>query len=71
MFFASSPGLLFILISIPVRFFDSSVAIVAAAWVVVLQGFVLKQVMGFDIRRTILTLAVSFMILLFIYLQFR
>ena len=70
MFFASSPALLFILISIPVRYFDSSVAIVAATWVVVLQGFVLKQVMGFDFRRTILTLTVGFMILLFIYLQF-
>jgi len=35
-----------------------------------LQGFVLKQVMGFDTRRTILTLAVGFMILLFVYLEF-
>jgi hypothetical protein len=70
MFFASSPALLFILISVPVRIFYISIAIVAAAWVIVLQGFVLKQVMGFDTRRTILTLAVGFMILLFIYLQF-
>jgi hypothetical protein len=71
MFFASSPALLFILVAIPVHLFYQSVAIVAAAWVVVLQGFVLKQVMGFDVRRTVLTIAVSFMILLFIYLQFR
>jgi hypothetical protein len=70
MFFAASPALLFILISIPVPIFYRAVAIVAAAWVIVLQGFVLKQVMGFDVRRTILTLAVGFMILLFIYLQF-
>jgi hypothetical protein len=70
MFFAASPALLFVLISIPVPIFYRAVAIVAAAWVIVLQGFVLKQVMGFDVRRTILTLAVGFMILLFIYLQF-
>jgi hypothetical protein len=70
MFFASSPALLFILISIPVPIFYGSVAIIVASWVVVLQGFVLKQVMGFDVRRTVLTLAVGFMILLFIYLQF-
>jgi hypothetical protein len=70
MFFAASPALLFVLISIPIPIFYRSVAIVAAAWVIVLQGFVLKQVMSFDIRRTILTLAVGFMILLFIYLQF-
>jgi len=70
MFFAASPALLFAFISIPVRIFYVSVALVAAAWVILLQGFVLKQVMGFDTRRTILTLAVGFMILLFIYLQF-
>ncbi len=70
MFFASSPALLFILISIPVYDFYAPVATVVAAWVVVLQAFVLKQVMGFDTRRTVLTLAVGFMILLFIYLQF-
>lgn len=70
MFFAASPALLFILVAIPVSIFYQSVAIVVALWVVVLQGFVLKQVMGFDARRTVLTLAVGFMILLFIYLQF-
>lgn len=68
MFFASTPALLFILIAIPVRLFYISVAIIAAAWVVTLQGFVVKQVMGFDARRTVLTLAVGFMILLFVYL---
>lgn len=70
MFFAASPALLFILVAIPVSIFFQSVAIIVALWVVVLQGFVLKQVMGFDARRTVLTLAVGFMILLFIYLQF-
>ncbi len=57
------------LISIPVPIFYKTVAIVATAWVVLLQGFVLKQVMGFDTRRTVLTLAVGFMILLFVYLE--
>lgn len=70
MFFAASPALLFVLISIPVPLFYRTVAIVAASWVIILQGFVIKQVMGFDLRRTVLTLAVGFMILLFIYLQF-
>lgn len=69
MFFASSPALLFILIAIPVQLLYGAVAIIAAAWVVLLQGFVLKQVMGFNTQRTVLTLAVGFMILLFIYLS--
>lgn len=69
MFFASSPGLLFILIAIPVPVLYRAVAIIAAAWVVLLQGFVLKQVMGFNTQRTVLTLAVGFMILLSIYLS--
>ncbi len=70
MFFALSPGLLFILISIPVPILYKSVAIVISAWVVLLQGFVLKQVMELDLRRTVLTFAVAFLILLFVYLQF-
>src|SRR5207247_9137517 len=70
LFFSVSPAFLFILISIPVPLFYKTVAIVATAWVVLLQGFVLKQVMGFDTRRTVLTLAVGFMILLFVYLEF-
>ena len=69
MFFASSPALLFILIAIPISLLTTSVALVAAAWVVLLQGFVLKHVMGFNTQRTVLTLAVGFMILLFIYLS--
>lgn len=69
MFFASAPAFLFILIAIPVRTFYVSVAIIAAIWVVALQGYVVKQVMGFDTRRTVLTLSVGFMILLFVYLS--
>ncbi|HYY91463.1 MAG TPA: YIP1 family protein, partial [Candidatus Dormibacteraeota bacterium] len=71
MFFSSSPALLFILVAIPVQPFYQAIAILATVWVIALQGFVLKQVMGFDTRRTVLTLAVGFMILLFIYLSFR
>lgn len=70
MFFAATPALLFLLISIPVPIFPQSIAIITTGWMVILQGFVVKQVMGFDFRRTVLTLAVGFMILLFIYLQF-
>ena len=68
MFFSSTPALLFIFIAIPVPILYQSVAVVAAAWVILLQSFVLKQVMGFDARRTVLTFTVGFMILLFIYL---
>ncbi len=70
MFFSFSPALFFILIAIPVAVLYKTVAIVISAWVVASQGFVLKQVMGIDLRRTVLTFAVAFMILLFIYLQF-
>ncbi|MBO0888987.1 YIP1 family protein [Candidatus Bathyarchaeota archaeon] len=71
MFFAGSPALLFVLVAVPVQLFYGAVAILAAGWIIALQGFVLKQVMGFDTRRTVLTLAVGFMILLFVYLSFR
>jgi hypothetical protein len=70
MFFSLSPALLFILVAIPVPILYKTVAIVISAWIIGSQGFVLKQVMGIDLRRTVLTFAVAFMILLFIYLQF-
>ena len=53
-----------------INWIPGTVAIVASVWIVVSQVFALKQVMGFDIRRTMLTVAVGLLILAFIELQF-
>jgi hypothetical protein len=81
LFFASSPFLLFLLITIPVPpilvqgtvpvyWFQGTVAVAAVVWLFLSQVFVLKQVMGLNMRRTILTVAVGLLILAFIGLQF-
>ena len=77
-FFASSPGVLFLLVSIPLQSVNQLVgltyvivvSIFASSWVVLCQAFVLKQVMGFSPARTFLTFVVGFLILLFVWLQF-
>ena len=71
MFFSAAPGALFILISIPIRAVYTSVTIIAAVWVVSSQTFALKQVMGFNAQRTLLTVGVSFLALVFISLIFQ
>jgi hypothetical protein len=81
LFFASSPFILFLLITIPippiivqgnvpVYWFQGTVAVTAAAWLFLSQVFALKQVMGLNLRRTVLTVAVGLLILAFIGLQF-
>jgi hypothetical protein len=81
LFFASSPFLLFLLITIPVPpitvqgnvpvyWFQGIVAVAAVVWLFLSQIFVLKQVMGLNLRRTILTVAVGLLILAFIGIQF-
>jgi hypothetical protein len=81
LFFASSPFLLFLLITIPVPpitvqgnvsvyWFQGIVAVAAVVWLFLSQIFVLKQVMGLSLRRTILTVAVGLLILAFIGIQF-
>jgi hypothetical protein len=80
LFFASSPFLLFLLISIPVPpvliqgnvlyWFQGAIAVAAVAWLFLSQVFALKQVMGLSPRRTILTVAVGLLILAFIGIQF-
>ena len=81
LFFASAPFLLFLLITIPVSpitvqgsvplyWFQGMIAIAAVAWLFLSQVFVLKQVMGLNLRRTILTVAVGLLILAFIGIQF-
>lgn len=69
-FFSAGPSFLFILLVIPFYPFQAAVTLVSAAWVVVAQGYVLKQVMGFNIQRTFLTIAVGLLVLIFVYLQF-
>ncbi len=81
LFFASSPFLLFLLITVPVPpvsvqgnvpvyWFQGIVAVAAVVWLFLSQIFVLKQVMGLSLRRTILTVAVGLLILAFIGIQF-
>jgi hypothetical protein len=81
LFFASSPFFLFLLITIPVPailvqgnipvyWFQGIIAVAAVAWLFLSQVFVLKQVMGLNLRRTILTVAVGLLILAFIGIQF-
>ncbi len=81
LFFASSPFLLFLLITIPVPpilvqgnvpvyWFQGTIAVVAVVWLFLSQVFALKQVMGLNLRRTVLTVAVGLLILAFIGLQF-
>jgi Yip1 domain len=70
LFFSAGPSFLFILLVIPFYPLQVIVTLVAAVWVVVAQGFVLKQVMGFNIQRTLLTIAVGLLVLTFIELQF-
>ncbi len=71
LFFSAAPGTLFVLISIPVPVVYISVAIVVAVWLVLSQVFALKQAMGFTIERTLLTVGVGFLILLFLGLTFQ
>lgn len=81
LFFASTPFLLFLLITIPVPpitvqgnvpvyWFQGLISIAAVAWLFTSQVFALKQVMGLNLRRTILTVAVGLLILAFIGIQF-
>jgi hypothetical protein len=81
LFFASSPFILFLLITVPippiivqgnvpVYWFQGTVAVAAVAWLFLSQVFALKQVMGLNLRRTVLTVAVGLLILAFIGLQF-
>ncbi len=81
LFFASSPFLLFLLITVPippilvqgnvlVYWFQGTIAVVAVIWLFLSQVFALKQVMGLSLRRTVLTVAVGLLILAFIGLQF-
>jgi hypothetical protein len=66
LFFSAGPFFLFILLGIPFYPLQVVVTLIVASWVVLAQGFSLKQVMGFNVQRTILTIAVGLLILIFI-----
>ena len=81
LFFAASPFFLFFLITIPippivaqgsvlVYWFQGVISVAAVVWLFLSQVFALKQVMGLNLRRTILTVAVGLLILAFIGIQF-
>src|SRR5690348_7214922 len=81
LFFSSSPFILFLLIAVPIPpiilqgnvpfyWFQGIVAVTAVIWLFLSQVFALRHVMGLNLRRTILTVAVGLLILAFIGLQF-
>lgn len=69
LFFSAGPFFLFILLAVPFYPLQVAVTLIAAVWVVSAQGFALKQVMGYNAQRTVLTIAVGLLILTFIELQ--
>ena len=66
LFFSTAPGALFILIAIPFRAVIVATAIVAAVWVISSGFVVLKNVMGFNLQRALLTSVVGLLILAFV-----
>jgi Yip1 domain len=66
LFFSAGPFFFFILLSIPFYPLQVAVALIAASWVVLAQGFSLKQAMGFNVQRTLLTTGVGLAILILI-----
>lgn len=70
LFFSAGPFFLFILLAVPFYPLQVAVTLIVAVWVVLAQGFALKQVMGYNLQRTILTITVGLLILVVIELQF-
>ncbi len=82
LFFSTTPGVFLIFISIPVPplparngmlpfyWFQAAVTVVSIVWLLLAQAFALKQAMGFDVQRTLLTVGVGFLILVFLGLSF-
>ena len=81
LFFATTPGILLILNAIPIPsvprngmppfpWFQALVTTVSIVWLLIAQTFALKQSMGFDTQRTLLTVSVGFLILVFLGLTF-
>jgi hypothetical protein len=66
LFFSTAPGILFILIAIPFTPLIVLAAIVASAWIVLAEFIALKNAMGFNLQRALLTSVVGLLILAFI-----
>jgi Yip1 domain len=66
LFFSTAPGILFILIAIPFTPLIELAAIVASAWIVLAEFIALKNAMGFNMQRALLTSVVGLLILAFI-----
>jgi hypothetical protein len=66
LFFSTAPGILFILIAIPFSPIIIIAAIIASAWIVSAEFVALKNAMGFNTQRALLTSIVGLLILAFI-----
>ena len=62
LFFSASPGILFILIPVPLDFVSRAVAAVVSAWVIIAGVVAVKNAMGFGYDRSLLTYIVGFLI---------
>jgi len=66
LFFSAAPGVLFVLIAIPVRPIIIATTIIASAWIVSAEFLALKSAMGFNTQRALLTSVVGLLTLIFI-----
>ncbi len=71
LFFSTAPGMLFVFIAIPILPVIIVVAVVASAWIVSAEFVALKNAMGFDTQRALLTSVVGLLILIFIQMTIR
>jgi hypothetical protein len=66
LFFSTAPGILFILIAIPFSPIIIAAAVIASVWIVSAEFVALKNAMGFNTQRALLTSIVGLLILAFI-----
>ncbi len=70
LFFSASPGLLLIFISIPFDVASRAVSAVVFGWMLIAEVLAIKNAMGFNMQRSMLTFIVGFLILLLIATTF-
>ena len=66
-FFSWSPGILFLLTSIPASLFSTTVRGVATGWIIIASVVAVKNAMGLDNQRSLLTFILAFFVLATIY----
>jgi hypothetical protein len=71
LFFSAAPGVLFIIIAVPIRAIIIATTIIASAWIVSAEFVALKSAMGFDTQRALLTSVVGLLILIFIQMTIK